>query len=247
MEREVQIAEVCVLAGKIMLVSGAETHRVEDTMLRIAKAYGIDSAQSYATPTGLNFSTGFTDGTRFMRISKRSTDLHKIAEVNRISRMIANNQLSIAQALDKFSQLETRRLTFSYWAQVISAALVSGCFTIMFGGSWHDFLPALLTGGFSFLMMLLIYHLVEIRFVADFFASFIIGLVAYLFIKTGYGHELDKIIIGAVMPLVPGLPITNAFRDLLAGHLVAGVSKGVEALLTAFAIGAGVAISFVFI
>ncbi len=48
------------------------------------------------------------------------------------------------------------------------------------------------------------------------------------------------------MPLVPGLHITNAVRDLMAGHLVAGVSKGVESVLTAFAIGAGVAVVFAF-
>lgn len=60
--------------------------------------------------------------------------------------------------------------------------------------------------------------------------------------KLGIGTDLDKIIIGSVMPLVPGLHITNAVRDLMAGHLVAGLSKGAEAFLTAFAIGSGIAI-----
>ncbi|WP_150531046.1 threonine/serine exporter family protein, partial [Staphylococcus aureus] len=44
------------------------------------------------------------------------------------------------------------------------------------------------------------------------------------------------------MPLVPGILITNDIRDLLAGDLLAGMSRGVEAALTAIAIGAGVAI-----
>ena len=57
-------------------------------------------------------------------------------------------------------------------------------------------------------------------------------------------NEIDKIIIGSVMPLVPGLLITNAVRDLMAGHLVSGISKGAEAFLTAFAIGGGIAIVF---
>jgi uncharacterized membrane protein YjjP (DUF1212 family) len=46
------------------------------------------------------------------------------------------------------------------------------------------------------------------------------------------------------MPLVPGLAITNAVRDLMGGDLVSGLSKGAEALLTAFAIGAGIAAVF---
>lgn len=47
------------------------------------------------------------------------------------------------------------------------------------------------------------------------------------------------------MPLVPGVPITNAIRDMMAGQLIAGITKGVEAALTAFAIGAGVGVIFI--
>ncbi len=36
-----EIMDVSLLAGKIMLESGAETYRVEDTMMRIAASYGI--------------------------------------------------------------------------------------------------------------------------------------------------------------------------------------------------------------
>ena len=60
--------------------------------------------------------------------------------------------------------------------------------------------------------------------------------------KFGYGTDLDQIIIGGVMPLVPGLLITNAVRDLMAGHFTSGMSKGAEAFLTAFAIGSGIAL-----
>ncbi len=81
----------------------------------------------------------------------------------------------------------------------------------------------------------------RLSFFAEFLASLIIGSTAYLFLRTGFGHDLDNMIIGSVMPLVPGLLITNAVRDLMAGHFVSGVSKGAEAFLTAFAIGAGIA------
>lgn len=81
----------------------------------------------------------------------------------------------------------------------------------------------------------------RVKFFAEFFAALIISMIAMLSIRYGYGVEIDKIIIGSVMPLVPGLLITNAVRDLMAGHFMSGLSKGAEAFLTAFAIGAGVA------
>ena len=41
-----------------MMESGAETYRVEDTMLRMARSQNMMDAQSYVTPTGIIFSLG---------------------------------------------------------------------------------------------------------------------------------------------------------------------------------------------
>jgi uncharacterized membrane protein YjjP (DUF1212 family) len=247
MSKQVATAKVCMLAGKIMLECGAETYRVEDTMNRIADAYGLKNAQSYATLTGINFSHENQDMTYFLRVTSRATDLHKIAEVNEVSRKITAGDLSPAEAKLLLNNISQAKLTFPSWLQIVAAAFVSGSFSIMFGGTWWDFLPAFLAGGVGFASMLLFEKLMEIKFIAEFLASFIIGLVAVASIHYGFGQALDRVIIGAVMPLVPGLHITNAVRDLMAGHLVAGVSKGVEAVLTAFAIGAGVAVVFGFL
>ncbi|WP_047982753.1 threonine/serine exporter family protein [Ornithinibacillus contaminans] len=234
------------LAGRIMLESSAETYRVEDTMNRIARAFDVKNPQSYVTPTGINFSVDQAEAANMMRIEKRTTDLYKIAAVNSISRRIAAGELSLDEALVVLKELAGKKFLYSNKLMVAIAAIASGCFTIMFGGIWADFIPSVIAGGVGFLGFLLFDKLVEIRFISEFVASFIVGILAVLFVHTGLGVELDKIIIGAVMPLVPGLHITNAVRDLMAGHLVAGVSKGVEALLTAFAIGTGVAVVLAF-
>jgi len=241
------IEKACLLAGKIMLASSAETYRVEDTMDRIAKAFGIKNPQSYATPTGIHFSTDITAKNNFFRVTNRSTDLQKIDEVNSISRKIAAGELDIEEAIHLLEGIDQDTPTFPAWVKSLAAAVVSGAFAIMFGGTWPDFFPAFIAGSIGFGSMLWLDRILEIRFLSEFFGSFLIGVSAFLFIYLGFGNALDRIIIGAVMPLVPGLPITNAVRDLLAGHLVAGLSKGIEAMLTAFAIGAGVAIMFAFV
>lgn len=242
-----EIIEVCLFAGRLMLQSGAETSRVEDTMRRIAASFGLVDSHSYVTPTVIIFSVERTNSSNFLRISDRSTDLDKIAQVNSISREISGGQLSIKEAARQLKQIETTSVSFPFLVQILAAAFVSGSFTIMFQGGWPDYLPALISGGAGFAAMVLLQRVVEIKFFAEAFASFIIGLLALLFITVGVGNELDKIIIGSVMPLVPGLLITNAVRDLMAGHLVSGISKGAEAFLTAFAIGAGIAVVFAFL
>ena len=61
----------------------------------------------------------------------------------------------------------------------------------------------------------------------------------------GWTVRDDKMIIGTLMNLVPGIAITNVMRDILGGDLIAGIIKLVESLMVAIgiALGAGIAIS----
>jgi uncharacterized membrane protein YjjP (DUF1212 family) len=43
-----------------------------------------------------------------------------------------------------------------------------------------------------------------------------------------------------MVPLVPGMALTNSIRDLIAGDLLSGVSRGAAASLSAAAIAGGV-------
>ncbi|WP_045524529.1 threonine/serine exporter family protein [Neobacillus niacini] len=244
-----EVIEVCLLAGKIMLQSGGETYRVEDTMMRIAAAFGIENSHSYVTPTGIIFSAEGDEPTKtkLIRIMTRSTDLKKVAMVNSISRKITSGEVDLQEAFTLLKELDELNVTFPFMVQVGAASIASGCFMIMFMGEWIDFIPAMLTGGLGYFGFLYFHRFIPVKFFSEFLASFIIGLLSVIFVKTGLGQQLDKIIIGSVMTLVPGLLVTNAVRDLMAGHLVSGLSKGAEALLTAFAIGSGIAVVLSFL
>lgn len=236
------IIKICLLAGKLILQNGGETYRVEDTMNRIAVAYGIESSQSYVTPTGIIFAIdGGTQITKLVRISDRSTNLLKVSMVNDISRKICGGNLPADEAYRQLKELDETPYEYREIYKVLAAAVASGCLLIMFNGSWSDFLLVSFVGGSGFLFFLYLHRLVPVKFFAELLTAIYIGAISSLAVHLGIGGDLDKIIIGSVMPLVPGLHITNAVRDLMAGHLVSGLSKGAEAFLTAFAIGAGIA------
>lgn len=241
-----EIMEVCLLAGKIMLQSGAEIYRIEDTMNRIARACTVAEASSYVTPTGifltLQSKEKDQEHTKFLRIYDRQIDLNKIVSVNDISRRLSAEELNIQQAHAALLQIEKSKLLYPFWLQLLAAALASGLFSLMFGGSYIDFLPAVVAGGLGFFLFAKASYRIAVKFFAEILAAFVIGAIAYFFYYLGLDIQIDKVIIGSVMPLVPGVLITNAIRDLMAGDLVSGLARGTEAFLTAFAIGAGVAV-----
>ena len=49
-------------------------------------------------------------------------------------------------------------------------------------------------------------------------------------------------IIGSIMPLLPGMVFTNAIRDILYGDYTAGLARMTEAVLIAAAVALGVGI-----
>ncbi|WP_425388201.1 threonine/serine exporter family protein [Alicyclobacillus ferrooxydans] len=240
--QERPLMDICLLAGRIMLQNGAETYRVEDTMIRMANARGVD-AQSFVTPTGIIFSIDGEDKTRLIRVSERAIDLQKITRVNTVSRAFCSDKLSIEEAYEKLTEIAASRHAYPIWLQIVTAALASGCFLIMFNGPWSDFASAFVCGAIGFSCALYFHRLTRFKFFAEFLAALALGLASFVLVRIGAGQSQSTIIIGSVMPLVPGVLITNAVRDLMAGHLVSGMSKGIEALLTALAIGGGIAAS----
>lgn len=234
--------DCCLLAGRLMMEAGAETYRVEDTMERIAETQELSSTHSFVTPTGIIFTPGSPYHTKLIRIKSRSTDLEKVALVNDVSRKLSTNDYTLEQAYAKLQEIEQANVMFPLWLQVIAAAIASACFLILYEGIWSDVPAAFFAGGVGFIIATKMQELTKVSFFAEFVAALFIGLIGFGAISVGLGTQLDKIIIGSVMPLVPGLLITNAVRDLMAGHFVSGLSKGAEAFLTAFAIGAGVAL-----
>lgn len=234
--------DCCLLAGRLMMEAGAETYRVEDTMARMAQTQRLAATHSFVTPTGIIFSPGSPYHTKLIRIEHRTTNLEQIALVNAVSRNLSSGVYTLEEAYAALQRIERENVVFPLWLQIVAAAVASGCFLLLFGGLWTDLPAAVCAGGAGYLIVTLIQEWTRVKFFAEFVASLFVGLLGFVAVQTGFGVNLDKIIIGSVMPLVPGLLITNAVRDLMAGHFMSGLSKGAEAFLTSFAIGAGVAL-----
>ena len=63
--------------------------------------------------------------------------------------------------------------------------------------------------------------------------------VSHLSVFAGIGISADKIIIGNIMLLIPGLALTTSLRDLIGGDIMSGVLRFCEACLVAIGIAGG--------
>ena len=82
------LLDTAVMAGEILLESGAETWRVEDTMLRMLRMSGLKTADVLALTTGfvVTLDDPAMDSMTVMRsVESRATDLNRIHAVNQLS------------------------------------------------------------------------------------------------------------------------------------------------------------------
>lgn len=241
------VMDVCLLAGEIMLKYGGETYRVEETMVRMAASKEMKNVHSFVTPTGIFLSFKSPDKvgerTRVVRIDDRLVDLNKVTMVNDLSRRFVQGKLSLHEAEKELYKIDGQKMKYSIFLQHMAAGLAGGSFAILFGGDLIDFLPAFIAGVFVNISLLMLQSALKVKFVAELISACVGGIVSIFLVRYGMGVHLDQIIIGALMPLVPGIPLTNAVRDIMAGDLVAGVGRGAEAMLTALSVATGIAIA----
>lgn len=236
---------VALNCGKTLMENGAETYRVEDTMYRIATYYGIENVQVFVTTTVIILSMNDYSLSQQVRITERNNNLEKVVNINDLSRRIVSG-LNIEDALIELKKISDSRI-FPMWLMVMFGGIAGSMFLMMFGGPIHDLAVTFIAAATGVFITEWIQRYTSIKFFTEVLAALMIALIANIYVGLGIGSNVDLIIIASVMPLVPGVPITNALREIIRGHILAGTMKGVEAGLTAVAIGAGVGIVFVLV
>ncbi|MCJ1662802.1 threonine/serine exporter ThrE family protein [Staphylococcus sp. NRL 18/288] len=233
------IKDVVMIAGRILLESGAEGTRVEDTMTRIARKLGYSESNSFVTNTVIQFTLHNESYPRIFRINSRDTNLIKISQVNEISRQITKGKISLEEAKAKLEHIYVAKRDSSLTFKGIAAAIIAISFLYLQGGQLIDVFTALLAGGLGYLVVEILDRKLHAQFIPEFIGSLVIGIISVLghsIVPTG---NLATIIIASVMPIVPGVLITNAIQDLFGGHMLMFTTKSLEALVTSFGIGAG--------
>lgn len=230
------------LSGKIMLKNGAETYRVEDTIERICKSRkGVKYANVFSTPTGIfvSIELGKEMLSHIMRIKSTRIDLNKINLVNEFSREFVNSDMSIDEGLKRLQEIDKVK-SYNPLIKFLSGGLSCAFFSLLFQGGLREFLSSFLIG---FIVVLSVNKLNKYKmtfFINNFIGSIIASLLAILISKIGISQNINTMIIASIMPLVPGVAITNAMRDTMSGDFVSGLSRAMEAIFSALAIAFGV-------
>ena len=235
------LLELATDMGYRLAMNGAETFRIEESIRRILAAYDIES-EVFAIPNCLTVSIETPDGrpmTRMRRIGFHGNDLDSVEKYSNLSRKICAEKPDpvIARLWMKNTDASVR----SYGLPLLLLGNYLGAFgfAIVFGGS---FLDGICSGISGTIIGLINYFLGKLK-VNPFFntiaSAFVMAFASYTMSALGILDNVDTVIIGALMILVPGLIFTNAMRDIIYGDTNSGMNRIVQVLMIAAAIALG--------
>lgn len=229
--------------GYELAMCGAETFRIEESINRILATYGVTS-EVFAIPNCLIVSMETPEGkilTRMRRIGYHGNDLDGVECFNAMSRAICNRKPPIEEARSWMDNSHLIRKSYSLPVYLFGNAFGAFGFAFFFGGNLMDGLLSAVCGLIIGLMSKFMGNIKTNPFFKTIASSFVMALIAYSIASFGLTNNVDAVIIGALMILVPGLLFTNAMRDIIYGDTNSGVNRIVQVLLIAMAIALGTA------
>ena len=272
LEQSRRALELVTRIGEVLLKNGGEIFRVQQTMQLVAKAYGIPGFQVYVLANGLFVSmqeegrtitrpveSGDAAGqehlfgqehlasqahlasqVRYVPLS--SVHLGRVAAVNNLSREIVAQKYTVEEAFQKIEQVDQLPFT-SNAVQTLMSGLGAGAFCILFGGSLLDSAAAFLSGLVLWIFVLFLTARGANKIMVNILASALVTAMGVLFFHLfSFGDSMDMIVIGSIVPLLPGVPLTNSIRDYLNGDYLSGTIRMIDAVLVACCIALGVGI-----
>lgn len=230
--------------GEHILKNGGEIHRVEDTIERICRSFGAEHIEVFTITSLIVASIRMKNGDfshQMRRIYRTSNNLYMVEEMNSISRELCSGTLDISDLRARILAAKKKK-PYNTYIIYLATALAAGGYAVFFGGNIMDGVCAAIAG-------------LSVTFLDRHAPSFVnqtimvvinsacAGILGIILLRLGIGEHTDKIMMGTVMLLIPGLALGNAVRDMLGGDIISGAVRMIQALITAVMIAFGYAIA----
>lgn len=232
--------------GCRLTLCGAETFRVEESVVRILGAYGVE-ANVYAIPNCLYISIQNEKGQNFTcmrRIDEYCTDMDSLERLSNLSRKICKEHLSIPEANRWLEEINRERSQYCPLISYLAHFLAGWGFSVFFGGNFAEAVCGGICAIFAGLADSVLKRIRANRFVRTLIAAFLFAFPAFMFESIEMIANADMAIVGAIMPLIPGLMFTNAMRDVIHGDMNSSITRFFYVVLLALAIAAGVSLAW---
>ena len=242
-----KVYDIAMEAGHILLQNGAEISRVEETMGRICRYYGEDSADFFVLSNGIFTTGGYGTKESYAKVKHipvNGARLDKVVAVNQLSREIEEGKYPSLDEVKEKLEMIVNMPSSKNWQKIVASGIGSGFFCVLTGGSIPDCIAAFIVGIVLYTYIVFVSEKYLSKIVGNISGGALIVLVCILCLKLNIGNQLENIMSGAIMPMVPGVAFANGIRDIADGDYISGAVRLLDAILRFLCIAIGVGVAF---
>lgn len=231
--------------GDLLLQSGAENFRTEDSLYRMCEAYGFVKSDIHVIPSNIQATIETQDGeiyTQIRHVRKTGFDFTRLDHLNNLCRYVCQHtpdEGNIRKMRLEIMAEKPQHLLVT----TLAAMMGGGGFCVFFGGGLMDavlaaFLAIIIAVGGHFLSKkennVFIYNLI---------LAAICQCIILLVVPFYSGAHSESVTGGIAMLLISALTTTNGIRDMLQRDFLAGIQNIFSSILGSAGIACGIAIS----
>lgn len=236
------VISISLWAGQMLLQHGADSARVEETVHRLGTGLGCDWMDVVVQPHAIVVTTvnNHHFRTKARRVPSMGVNMLVVSRVTDIMYQVQAGEMDRFDVRRELIEIDNLKPLYNRWLIVVMVGLSCAAFSRLFGGNWETFAVtwfAASTGMWVRQQMHRHYFNAFIIVMATgFVASGIAGLAIRLF-----ASGMSEIALAAsVLLLIPGAPLINALEDLINGHTLTGVARGISGSIIALSIALGI-------
>ena len=248
METAGKLLHIFLDMGEKLMGCGAEVKRIEDTLMRLGKAYGAVKMNVFVITSSIVVTMELPGEERITQtrriLGAGGTDFTKMESLNELSRRCCEHPMEpeiLQREMEHLKKAPDGLLLYA------GSALAAGSHAVFFGGTLTDAVFAAVFGILVCYLQKVLPKICPNNMIFNLTAAFLTGTgICFVGRFLPFLHS-DKIMIGDIMLLIPGIAMTNSIRDILVGDTISGIMRLIESILWAGSLACGFMIAILLI
>ncbi len=247
MEREElrDVIDLALWAGQMLLQNGAETARVEETVHRMGTGLGANWMDVLVSPNAIIASTisGVEFRTKVRRVVRIGVNMDIITEIGDLSRRVIRDEADRFTVRAELERIDRKKRQYNRWLVVLLVGLACAAFSRLFYGDWGVFFFTWVAASTGMFVRQELTHRNFNPLLITVSTAFVAGLIASIPVALNLGANPEIALAASVLLLVPGVPLVTSAQDLIQGHIVTGLVRGILGLLITLGIALGLTLA----
>lgn len=229
------VMQLAVDAGILQLSNGAEVWRVESTIEHICRAFEIENVDVYVLSNAI-FITGNNEEddayAKVKYIPLSGVHMGIVAAVNDLSREIFEGKYTLDEAVEKLERIKHMKANDVY-LRAVASGIGSAAFIYILGANMIESFIAGVIGIAVYLFSVIVSKQKLSKLVKNMLGGAFVAFAAFSIaqIPALVSIDIGKIVIGGIMPLIPGVAFVNSIRDIANTDFLSGTIRMLDTIM----------------